>query len=84
MLKEYLYLTIIIIINTLSKLVFIIIDREKIKNQRCEFSRKRTYAKNNEFLYLNIIYNLIIKCDEGLTFFFIRRSIFFTFYNKHL
>ena len=64
--------------------MLITIDSEEIKSQRCELSRKRTYTEDSEFLYLNIIYNSVIKRDEGLTSFFVRRSIFFTFYDRHL
>lgn len=66
------------------KLIFIIINYKEIKNLRYKLSRKWTYIKDNESLYLNIIYNLIIKRDKNLTSFFIYRLIFFIFYNRYL
>ena len=82
-LKEYLYSTMIMITDILSKSVFVIIDCEKIKNQKYGFPRKRIYIKDSGFFYLNNIYNSIIERDEDFTFFFICRSVFFAFYNKH-
>ena len=83
-LKKYSYLTRITITDILLKSILVIIDSEEIKSQRYELSRKRTYIKDNEFLYLNIIYNLVTKRDEDFTSFFVRRSIFFTFYDRYL
>ena len=83
-LKKYSYLTRITITDILLKSILVTIDSEEIKSQRYELSRKRTYIEDNEFLYLNIIYNLVTKRDKDLTSFFIRRSIFFTFYDRYL
>ena len=83
LLKEYPYSTIMAVIDILLKPVLITTGRGEIKSQRCGLPRKRAYAEDSGFLYLNNIYDLATKYGEGLTSFFIRRSIFFAFYGRH-
>lgn len=69
--------------DTPSKPVLVTTGRGEIKSQRCGLLRKRTYVEDSGFLYLNNIYASATERGEGLTSFFIRRSVFFAFYGRH-
>lgn len=63
--------------------VLVTTGRGEIKSQRCGLLRKRTYVEDSGFLYLNNIYDSATERGEGLTSFFVRRSVFFAFYGRH-
>ena len=68
---------------TLSKPVLVTSGRGEIKSQRCGLPRKQTYEEDRKSLYLSSIYDAGDDRGEGLTSFFVRRSVFFAFYGKH-
>lgn len=82
-LKEYPYSTPAAATHTLSKPVLVTSGPGEIKSQRCGLPRKQAYAEDSEFLYLNNIYDSGDDHDEGLTSFFVRRSVFFAFHGRH-
>lgn len=83
-LKEYLHSTPAAPTHTPSKPVLVTSGRGEIKSRRCGLPRKQTYEEDSEFLYLNNLYGLGDDHGEGLTSFFIRRSVFFAFYGRHI
>ena len=82
-LKEYPYSTRMTATDIPSKPVLVTTGSGEIKSQRCGLPRKRTYAEDSGFLYLNTIYDSATERGEGLTSFFVRRSVFFAFYGRH-
>ena len=57
-LKEYPYSTTMTATDTPSKPVLVTTGRGEIKSQRCGLPRKRTYAEDSRFLYLNNLVSL--------------------------
>ena len=83
-LKEYPHSTPAAATHTLFKPVLVTSGRGEIKSQRCGLPRKQTYTEDSEFLYLNNIYGSGDDHGEDVTSFFVRRSVFFVFYGRHL
>ena len=67
-----------------SKSLLVTNDVDEIKKRRCELSRVENYVKNNEFLFVNYLHNEKKKQDEEITFFFVRKFVYFLFFEKLL
>lgn len=81
--KKYPYSTTTAVICLLLKLILVTSGRREIKGKKYGLPRKKVYVKDNKYLYLNNIYNLSNKDNKNIMSFFVRRSVFFTFYNKY-
>ena len=54
------------------------------KKRRYGLSSVKKYIKDSEFLFINYLHNVNKKQGEGLTSFFVRKSIYFAFFRKPL
>ena len=69
--------------NIPSKPVLVTSGNGVIKKRRCGLPATGTYKEDSRFLYLNDIYTTCDERSEGITSFFVRRSVFFAFYGRH-
>ena len=54
------------------------------KKRRCELSNVKKYLKDSESLFINHLYDVDKKQGESITFFFVRKFIYFAFFKKLL
>ena len=52
------------------------------KKRRCGLPSVEEYTKDSEFLFINHLHNVDEEQGEGLTSFFVRKSIYFAFFGK--
>jgi hypothetical protein len=52
------------------------------KKRRCELLNVKKYVKDNESLFVNHLYDVDKKQDEGITSFFVRKFIYSAFFEK--
>ncbi len=65
-----------------SKSLLVTNDVDEIKKRRCELSRVENYVENDEFLFVNHLHNEEKKQGEKITFFFVRKSVYFAFFER--
>lgn len=54
------------------------------KKRKCELLNVKKYLKNNKFFFINHLHNVNKKQDKNITFFFVRKFIYFAFFKKRL
>ena len=56
----------------------------EIKKRRCGLPRVENYVENGEFLFVNHLHNEEEEQGEGITSFFVRKSVYFAFFGRSL
>ncbi len=67
-----------------SKSLLVTNDADEIKKRRCELSRVENYVENDEFLFVNHLHNEKKKQSEKITFFFVRKFVYFAFFERSI
>jgi len=57
---------------------------DEIKKRRCELSRVENYVENDEFLFVNHLHNEKEKQSEEITSFFVRKFVYFAFFERSI
>ncbi len=66
------------------KSLFVTNDIKMKKKRKCELSNVKKYLEDSESLFINHLYDVNEKQGESITFFFVRKFIYFAFFEKLL
>ncbi len=67
-----------------SKPLLVTDGADEIKKRRCGLPRVEDYVEDGEFLFVNHLHNEEEEQGEGITSFFVRKSVYFAFFGRSL